>query len=91
MGNQEKQIVVEFWTSVKSLDLEKIGQLLTLDVNWSQPGVNMISGLKCSQQEVFGMVGKMFEISDNTLQLNAFNSISIHGNQVACLLHWTAE
>jgi ketosteroid isomerase-like protein len=91
MENLEKQIVLEFLTSVKSLDLEKIGQLLALDVKWLQPGNNMISGLKCSQQEVFGMVGKMFEISDNTLQLNAFNSISIHGNQVACLLHWTAE
>ncbi|WP_426330055.1 nuclear transport factor 2 family protein [Pedobacter sp. R-06] len=91
MENQPKQVVTEFLTSVKVLDLEKIGQLLSSGVNWSQPGSNEISGLKSSQQEVFGMVGKMFEISGNTLQLDAFNSISINGNRVACLLHWTAE
>ncbi|MBT2563817.1 nuclear transport factor 2 family protein [Pedobacter sp. ISL-68] len=91
MENQSKETVIEFLTSVKAVDLEKIGQLLSSDVNWSQPGSNEISGLKRSQQEVFGMVGKMFEISGNTLQLDAYQSISLNGNRVACLLHWMAE
>ena len=91
MENQSKQTVIEFLTSVKVVDLEKKGQLLSSEVNWSQPGNNEISGLKRSQQEVFGMVGKMFEISGNTLQLDAYQSISLNGNRVACLLHWMAE
>ena len=61
------------------------------EVNWTQPGSNEISGLKRSQQEVFEMVGKMFEISGNTLQLYDYQSISLNGNRVACLLHWMAE
>ena len=91
MENQSKQTVIEFLTSVKAVDLEKIGQLLSPEVNWSQPGSNEISGLKHSQQEVFGMVGKMFEISGSTLQMVDYQSISLNGNRVACLLHWMAE
>ncbi|WP_261512550.1 nuclear transport factor 2 family protein [Chryseobacterium paludis] len=91
MENQQKQLVTEFLTAVKLLDLEKIGSLLDPEVKWSQPGNNDVSGLKNSQQEVFEMVGKMFAITGNTLKLNAFNSISINDNRVACQLHWTAE
>jgi ketosteroid isomerase-like protein len=91
MENQSKQVVTEFLTAVKLLDLEKIGLLLDPEVKWSQPGNNEISGLKNSQQEVFEMVGKMFTITGSTLKLNAFNSISVNDNRVACQLHWTGE
>jgi len=36
------------------------------------------------------MVGKMFELSANTLRLTDFKSISVSGNKVACVLHWNA-
>jgi hypothetical protein len=91
MENQPKQVVTEFLSSVSSLDLEKIGSLLDPGVQWSQCGNNEISGIKKSQQEVFEMVGRMFEISGNTLKLNDFDSVNVNGNQVACRLHWTAE
>ncbi|MFD2580885.1 hypothetical protein ACFSR6_00175 [Pedobacter vanadiisoli] len=54
------------------------------EVNWSQPGNKEISGLKGSQREVFGMVGKMFEISGNTLRLDAYHSICLNG-QPGCV------
>ncbi|MBK1897042.1 nuclear transport factor 2 family protein [Chryseobacterium paridis] len=91
MENQAKQIVTEFLTAVKMIDLEKIGSLLDPEVQWSQPGDNVISGLKNSQQEVFEMVGKMFTMTGNTLKLNSFDSISVNNNRIACQLHWTGE
>lgn len=91
MKNQPKQVVTEFLTAVQLLDLEKIGSLLNPEVKWYQPGDNEISGVKNSQQEVFEMVGKMFTITGSTLKLNAFNSISVNDNRVACQLHWTGE
>jgi ketosteroid isomerase-like protein len=36
------------------------------------------------------MVGKMFELSANTLRLTDIKTVSVNGNKVACLLHWNA-
>ncbi|ASK29666.1 hypothetical protein CEY12_05910 [Chryseobacterium sp. T16E-39] len=91
MENQPKQVVTEFLTAVKLIDLEKISSLLDPEVQWNQPGNNEISGQKNSQQEVFEMVGKMFAITGNTLQLKAFDSISVNNNRIACQLHWVGE
>ncbi|MEH6309143.1 nuclear transport factor 2 family protein, partial [Olivibacter sp. CPCC 100613] len=59
-------------------------------VKWNQPGANRFSGLKQSSNEVFEMVGGMFEISRNTLSLAAIQTIAINGNQASVLLRWTA-
>ena len=90
MKNKAKEVVEEFLTAVKQVNTEKLGALLHPDVTWSQPGNNPISGLKRSSAEVFQMVGKMFELSANTLSLAEVKSISVNKNQVACLLHWQA-
>lgn len=90
MTNEAKQAVTEFLTAVQQVNTEKLGALLHADVRWSQPGNNSISGIKRSSAEVFQMVGKMFELSANTLKLAEIKSISVNGNKVACLLNWKA-
>lgn len=37
------------------------------------------------------MVGKMFEVSQNSLRLTEIKSITVNGNEVACLLQWQAS
>jgi ketosteroid isomerase-like protein len=90
MDNNAKQVVFNFLTAVKEMDLDTVGMLLHPEVTWSQPGANQLSGTKTSSPEVFEMVGKMFELSDNTLKLTNFSPISLNGDRVACMLNWHA-
>jgi ketosteroid isomerase-like protein len=90
MENEAKIVVTEFLTAVQQGNMEKVGALVSPDIEWVQPGSNRVSGVKRSNTEVFGMIGKMFELSDSTLKLTSIKSISVNGNKVACLLHWNA-
>jgi ketosteroid isomerase-like protein len=90
MKNEAQQVVTDFLNAVKVADIEQLNALLHPDVQWSQPGNSRISGIKHSSNEVFQMVGKMFELSANTLKLTDIKSICVSGNKVACLLHWNA-
>src|ERR1700748_624693 len=90
MKNEAKLVVNEFLTAVQHGDNAKLAQLIHPNIMWSQPGNNSLSGTKHSNAEVFQMVGKMFELSANTLRLTDFKLISVNGNKVACVLHWDA-
>lgn len=91
MENQAKTIVTEFLTAVQTGNNERLGALLSPEIQWEQPGHNAVSGTKNSAGEVFAMVGKMFEMSGNTLRLSEIKSVSTNGNDVACLLRWQAS
>jgi hypothetical protein len=84
------QVVSEFVNAVKVLNLEKVGALLHPEVEWDQPGNNRFSGIKRSSNEVFGMVGGMFEVSQNSLTLADVKSIAVNGNQASVMLQWKA-
>jgi len=90
MENEAKKTVTEFLTAVQQGDNAKLAAILHPDIVWTQPGNNRVSGIKHSNAEVFQMVGKMFELSANTLRLTDIKAVSVNGNKVACLLHWTA-
>ena len=91
MENEAKEVVTEFLTAVQQGDNAKLAELLHPDVQWNQPGNSSISGIKHSNTEVFQMVGKMFELSANSLRLTDIKSVAVNGNKVACLLHWNAD
>jgi ketosteroid isomerase-like protein len=91
MSTDSAKVVNEFLNAVKVVDLAKVGDLLDAQVRWSQPGNNEISGEKDSKEKVFEMVGKMFEVSGNTLQLKNFSTISVNDDRVAAVLDWTAQ
>ncbi|SDT13336.1 hypothetical protein SAMN05216490_2561 [Mucilaginibacter mallensis] len=90
MKNEAKEVAIDFLTAVKTGDNAKLAELLHPAIRWNQPGNNSVSGLKSSNMEVFGMVGKMFELSANSLRLSEIKSVSVNGSKVACLLSWTA-
>jgi len=90
MKNEAKKVVTEFLTAVQQGDNAKLAAILHPNIVWNQPGSNRVSGTKQSNAEVFQMVGKMFELSANTLRLTDIKTISVNGNKVACLLHWNA-
>src|SRR5687768_8474520 len=90
MENQAKTIVTEFLSAVQTGNNGQLAALLHPNIQWEQPGNNLVSGMKNSAAEVFGMVGKMFEVSANSLRLTDIKSVTVKGNEVACLLQWQA-
>jgi ketosteroid isomerase-like protein len=90
MANNATSIVTDFLQAVQTGNNAQLAALLHADIIWEQPGDNAVSGLKRSAAEVFGMVGKMFELSGNTLRLTDIRSVTANGNEVACLLNWRA-
>jgi ketosteroid isomerase-like protein len=91
MENQAKTIVTDFLTAVQTGNNGQLAALLSPAIQWEQPGNNLVSGIKSSATEVFGMVGKMFELSANSLRLTEIKSVTVNGNEVACLLQWQAS
>lgn len=91
MKDQSKQVVASFLNAVQTGDNAKLAELLSPEVTWEQPGNNQVSGIKKSNMEVFQMVGKMFEISGNTLRLTEIKSITVHNDEIAALLRWEAS
>jgi ketosteroid isomerase-like protein len=91
MENQAKTIVTDFLTAVQTGNNGQLAALLSPTIQWEQPGDNLVSGIKNSASEVFGMVGKMFELSANSLRLTDIKSVTVKGNEVACLLQWQAS
>jgi ketosteroid isomerase-like protein len=90
MENKAINVVNEFLTAVQKGDMEKVASMVHPEIVWSQPGANAVSGIKRSAGEVFEMVGKMFQCSDNTLTLTDIKVLAENGESVACLVHWKA-
>lgn len=91
MENQAKTIVTEFLSAVQTGNNAQLATLLSANIQWEQPGDNLVSGMKKSAADVFSMVGKMFEVSGNSLRLTDIKSVTVKGNEVACLLQWQAS
>lgn len=91
MENQTLNTVREFLVAVQNGDQAKLGALIHPEIEWNQPGNNILSGVKRSNMEVFQMVGEMYRISEGTLLLADIKLIALNGNSAACTLHWTAR
>jgi len=91
MENETLKVTGAFLNAVQTMNMEQLAALLLPEVKWSQPGSNAVSGRRQSAAEVFQMVGKMFELSGNTLALAEIKVLAVNGNQAACHLRWTAS
>src|SRR5215207_4528788 len=88
--NTTKQIVETFLQAVQKGDNQTIAALLHPDLLWQQPGNNRFAGSYKSATEVFQMIAGMYEVTQNTLSLADVVFVGSNGNEVACLLHFTA-
>ena len=90
MEAQPQQVVQNFLAAVQQGNMPQVAAALHPQVQWSQPGNNRFSGLKTSREEVFQMVGGMYEVSANSLNLTKVEVVGTNGNAVACQLRWQA-
>ncbi|OIN59528.1 hypothetical protein BLX24_10095 [Arsenicibacter rosenii] len=90
MKNQATQIVTRFLKAVQTGDQATLAAALHDGITWNQPGNNAFSGVKRSKTDVFQMVGGMFSLTEDTMRLTNIKVVAENGNEIACLLHWTA-
>ncbi|MBC8034138.1 MAG: nuclear transport factor 2 family protein [Chitinophagaceae bacterium] len=88
--NNAIQVVKEFLNAVQTGNQAKLGELIHPGIKWHQGGNNRFSGTKNSSEEVFNMIGGMFELTSNTLVLKNVEFIGSNKTDVACLLHFNA-
>lgn len=91
MSTVAKTIVREFLEAVQNGNFEKVGTLVHPEVIWDQPGSNRFSGRKNSLEQVFQMVGGMFQATGNSLALTEVKTLAVCGDSVSCLLHWSGS
>jgi uncharacterized protein len=85
------EVVKTFLTAYMQKDHKTFVDLLHPNVVWEQPGENSVSGVKQSKTELLQMGARMSELSAKTLTLNDVQYFSPNGNNVVCILHWTAS
>lgn len=84
-------IVLDFLTAVQKSDVKTAVALLHPNIEWIQPGDNLISGTKHSSKEVLDMSATIGKITNHSLRLTEIRLLAVSGNSVACLLHWSAR
>jgi uncharacterized protein len=83
-------LVTTFLTAVKNHDAETFKKVLDENIEWIQPGDNIVSGTKKGLKEVFGMSKKINEITLKSFQLVDFKVIATGNNEIVCELHFKA-
>ena len=84
------EVVKTFLTAYMQRDHKTFVDLLHPEVVWEQPGESVVSGIKRSKAELLQMGARMSELSTQSLRLNDVQYFSPNGNNVVCILHWTA-
>jgi ketosteroid isomerase-like protein len=67
MADANEDVVRKGYAAFSAGDLDALGQLMTPDVVHSVAGDSLISGEHKGKDEVFGLYGKLFELTDGTM------------------------
>jgi ketosteroid isomerase-like protein len=71
-------------------DLDTVGAMYTDDVVWHVGGHSPLAGDYKGQEEIFGFFGRLFELSEGTLQLEVHDVLANDEHGTA-LVHMTAK
>ena len=74
--------------AVQSGDQAALGQLLSPDIVWHQPGSNRFSGVQHGAQAVGRMIGGMMEVSNGTFAITRANRFMENGSWVTVELEF---
>lgn len=77
--------------AVQTGDQAALGQLISPDVVWHQPGKNQFSGIHRGMAEVGPMLGKMMEVSKGTFAITHASHYMANGDWVAVTLEFAGE
>ena len=85
------EIAKEYIHAVQVGDQRRLGELISPDVVWHQPGKNRFSGTRRGVGEVLAMLGAMMEVSGGTFSIPRTRRFMANGDWVAIELEFTAQ
>ncbi|MCC7142323.1 MAG: nuclear transport factor 2 family protein [Candidatus Eisenbacteria bacterium] len=77
--------------AVQTGDQATLGDIISPDVIWHQPGNNQFSGTHRSMAAVGPMLGKMMEVSKGTFAITGADDYMANGDWVAITLEFAGE
>ncbi|XXQ38704.1 SnoaL-like domain-containing protein [Plasmodiophora brassicae] len=77
--------------AVQTGDQATLGNIISPDVIWHQPGNNQFSGVHCGMTAIVPMLGKMMEVSKGTFSITRADQYMANGDFVAVTLEFAGE
>ena len=77
--------------AIQTGDQATLGQLISPDVIWHQPGNNRFSGTQRGMAAVGPMLGKMMEVSKGTFAITRADHFMANGDWVAITIEFAGE
>ena len=77
--------------AIQTGDQATLGQLISPDVIWHQPGNNRFSGTQRGMAAVGPMLGKMMEVSQGTFAITRADHFMANGDWVAITIEFAGE
>ena len=81
----------EYIRAIQVADQRRLGELISPDVVWHQPGKNRFSGTHRGIGEVLSMFGAMMEVSGGTFSIPRAGRFMANGEWVAIELEFSAQ
>ena len=77
--------------AVQAGDMATLGNIISPEIVWHQPGKNQFSGVLKGMAEVGSMLGKMMEVSNGTFAITKADHFMANGDWVAIILEFAGE
>ena len=77
--------------AVQTGDMATLGNIISPEIVWHQPGKNQFSGVLKGMAEVGSMLGKMMEVSNGTFAITKADHFMANGDWVAIILEFAGE
>jgi hypothetical protein len=90
MADANEQLVRDGYDAFSAGDMEKLSGLFKPDIVHSVPGSNQLTGDYKGVDEVLGLYGKLFELTDGSMSVD-LKSVTVDGNKVASVHQNKAE
>jgi ketosteroid isomerase-like protein len=91
VNNTNINIAQAYFQAVQQGDMPGLGEILDEDLVWHQPGPNQFSGEHKGRDAVFGMLGRMMQVSGGSFAIDQVTSLMNNGDLVAATIHFTGE
>lgn len=85
------EIVKRYFGAVANGDLPAIGQALSDEIVWHQPGQGQLSGSYRGKEAVFKLLGEFMTRSAGTFRIDSVGALMGQGDLVAASIHFRAE
>jgi ketosteroid isomerase-like protein len=84
-------VMRSYFDDLATGNFKHLGELLSENVIWHQPGKGLLSKNYVGKKEVFDLFGKFMEISQGTFKIDAVHAIMANVNLATATLHFVAS